>query len=382
LIAECVRLYLQGNRVFQFSKQATSRTFSDVFFDAFVHYVELLILLAVVMFFFHTAGEYGFKRGAAFYQIWFRFLDLAWMTYLYAGLPYLLFAHYVTGKSPTFLHRLMLGWLKGRFFSSDQAPEDAKELQHRFRVLLIKMVFLPLMLVFFAQNFNGLVGFMGYFTEGLPSLLADNVYDHGQLNRDAARLAVALLFSIDFALAWCAYLLSMRWLGNGFLSSDATIPGWLVCLLSFAPYKLAFSWYFYAPGDMAFLKLADQTLLSVIVVVFVLMHVLNTLSVASFGLRFSNLGYRGVIRSGVFAFVRHPGYAAKNIAWWCVGLPVMYVAWQNSGIGAAVKMCIGLALISVVYYVRAITEERHLRQFAEYRDYCEQVRYRFIPRLF
>lgn len=38
---------------------------------------------------------------------------------------------------------------------------------------------------------------------------------------------------------------------------------------------------------------------------------------------------------------------------------------------------------SVIYYLRAVTEEDHLRKVdGEYDAYCEKVRYRFIPRIY
>jgi protein-S-isoprenylcysteine O-methyltransferase Ste14 len=38
-------------------------------------------------------------------------------------------------------------------------------------------------------------------------------------------------------------------------------------------------------------------------------------------------------------------------------------------------------MMSAIYYWRAITEERHLSEDAEYRVYAKKVRYRFIPRV-
>jgi protein-S-isoprenylcysteine O-methyltransferase Ste14 len=40
---------------------------------------------------------------------------------------------------------------------------------------------------------------------------------------------------------------------------------------------------------------------------------------------------------------------------------------------------LGLVVMSSIYYMRAITEERHLGRDAEYRAYMKKVPYRFIP---
>jgi protein-S-isoprenylcysteine O-methyltransferase Ste14 len=34
---------------------------------------------------------------------------------------------------------------------------------------------------------------------------------------------------------------------------------------------------------------------------------------------------------------------------------------------------------SLLYFLRAITEERHLGNDPDYREYCKKVRYRFVP---
>ncbi len=41
------------------------------------------------------------------------------------------------------------------------------------------------------------------------------------------------------------------------------------------------------------------------------------------GFKASNLTNRGIVTHGPYAFVRHPGYAAKNFAWWLGALPVL-----------------------------------------------------------
>ncbi len=43
----------------------------------------------------------------------------------------------------------------------------------------------------------------------------------------------------------------------------------------------------------------------------------------AFGIRFSNLTYRGVLTNGPYRFTRHPAYVAKNLFWWCSTLPFL-----------------------------------------------------------
>jgi protein-S-isoprenylcysteine O-methyltransferase Ste14 len=91
-----------------------------------------------------------------------------------------------------------------------------------------------------------------------------------------------------------------------------------------------------------------------------------------FGMRFSNLTNRGILSRGPYAIVRHPAYISKNLAWWLMSVPFMR-DWISTA---------GLISWNLVYLVRAFTEERHLRQDRHYREYCERVRWRFVPGLF
>ena len=87
----------------------------------------------------------------------------------------------------------------------------------------------------------------------------------------------------------------------------------------------------------------------------------------AFGLRFSNLTYRGVLTNGPYRFTRHPAYLSKNLFWWLSTLPFMVT---NGSAADAVRNVICLGLVNVIYYWRARTEEEHLwHEDAKYRAY-------------
>jgi protein-S-isoprenylcysteine O-methyltransferase Ste14 len=66
--------------------------------------------------------------------------------------------------------------------------------------------------------------------------------------------------------------------------------------------------------------------------------------------------------------VRHPAYTAKNLAWWVAILPVF-----------SIPAILSMMAWSGIYFLRAVTEERHLSRDPDYLEYAKQVRYRFIP---
>jgi steroid 5-alpha reductase family enzyme len=82
---------------------------------------------------------------------------------------------------------------------------------------------------------------------------------------------------------------------------------------------------------------------------------------------------QGIITSGPYAFLRHPAYVCKNISWWMIAVP-----WSmHDGAAMAFKRCVRLALINLVYYARAKTEEAHLLRDPAFVDYCNALSRRF-----
>ena len=87
----------------------------------------------------------------------------------------------------------------------------------------------------------------------------------------------------------------------------------------------------------------------------------------AFGIRFSNLTYRGVLTNGPYGFTRHPAYLSKNLFWWCSVMPFLVV---NQSPVDAIRNTFFLLCVNGIYYWRARTEEAHLlAEDQKYRDY-------------
>jgi protein-S-isoprenylcysteine O-methyltransferase Ste14 len=54
-----------------------------------------------------------------------------------------------------------------------------------------------------------------------------------------------------------------------------------------------------------------------------------TLASVSLGWKASNLTNRGIVTTGVYRFIRHPAYTAKNLAWWIGSIPVIIVSFSQ-----------------------------------------------------
>ena len=86
----------------------------------------------------------------------------------------------------------------------------------------------------------------------------------------------------------------------------------------------------------------------------------------AFGMRFSNLTYRGVLTHGPYQFTRHPAYLSKNLFWWCSAMPFLVTGSPVE----AIRNTVFLGCVSGIYYWRARTEEAHLlAEDAKYREY-------------
>jgi len=91
----------------------------------------------------------------------------------------------------------------------------------------------------------------------------------------------------------------------------------------------------------------------------------------SLGTKCSNLTNRGIVSKGVYSIIRHPAYISKTIAWWIVLIPVM--SWPAF---------LSMFTWSIIYHIRTVTEERHLGQDPDYIEYCQKVKYRYIPYIY
>jgi protein-S-isoprenylcysteine O-methyltransferase Ste14 len=85
-----------------------------------------------------------------------------------------------------------------------------------------------------------------------------------------------------------------------------------------------------------------------------------------------NIGFvpaqRTVVRSGAYAYVRHPIYTGLFLAW--VSLTLRLFSFVNVVI---------LLTIVTLYVIKSVVEEGFLRQDPEYARYMREVRARYLP---
>jgi protein-S-isoprenylcysteine O-methyltransferase Ste14 len=349
-------------------------------------YLALLVLFFVCRWLYHSLNEYGYKPKNSYYEPWFYTLDFLWQLYVVGGLPYIVltraFKHSpsedkkdysrLTIRVLSFIVSYIpaLGALRPQFTVDDGRAA---------RGLAVKFFFAPVMTVFFFDNFSHLLNNADYLASNAVPGMLQGTYDFAKLGSDLGNILTNIIFTIDVGLAWCGYVISSRWVDNNTVSAEPTVLGWLVCLMSYPPFRVMGGWFLTGPGETLYTQIPNQTLVTFFGTLMMLTYFFYMLPTIWFGLRFSNLTHRGIIRKGPYAIIRHPAYAAKNLAWWCVGFPTAIYAGYSEGLDQMVIYLGGLAFLTSIYYARSITEERHLSFDPDYVEYCKHVKYRFIP---
>lgn len=184
-------------------------------------------------------------------------------------------------------------------------------------------------------------------------------------------LLIETMFMIDVQIAMVGYLVTMKPLDAQIRTANPHLSAWVAALICYPPFILmgdgdvldyrhnGAEWVYWLQGQTALLWLWAGAL--------VFLTAVYAWATVAFGLRFSNLTYRGVLTNGPYRYTRHPAYLSKNAYWWLASLPFLTT---SGSMVDAIRNTVILGLVSAVYYWRARTEEKHLlAEDAKYREY-------------
>jgi protein-S-isoprenylcysteine O-methyltransferase Ste14 len=236
-------------------------------------------------------------------------------------------------------------------------PHDMREVWHHLRAWAVKGFFCAFMISILPGGFQDVVSL-----------------DLATLAGDPVRIAnggTELLFVIDVQIAMVGYLVTMKPLDAQIRTANPHLAAWVAALICYPPFLLMGDGgplnYHQNTGDWAMWLQGSSLMLWVWCAVLIFLTAIYAWATVAFGLRFSNLTYRGVLTGGPYSFTRHPAYLSKNLFWWFSTLP--FIATTGS-LTDEIRNTALLALVSSVYYWRAKTEERHLLAAdTKYRDY-------------
>jgi protein-S-isoprenylcysteine O-methyltransferase Ste14 len=242
-------------------------------------------------------------------------------------------------------------------------------------VLLLKFFFAPLMINWCLIHIANLAGSVMQLIGGIEGGMS------GRALFDTALFWATFQFIlfIDTLLFTLGYIIELPALNNRIRTVDPTFFGWFICLACYPPFN-DFTVQFLQWQSSDFPNFQNDFIhLSVNIVLLVALAIFSWASIA-LGFKASNLTNRGIVTHGPYAFVRHPAYAAKNFVWWLGALPtvgMLFAAGNWQGLAYSLLAVFGW---TVIYALRAITEERHLLLLDNgYLQYAQKVRWRFIP---
>ena len=238
-------------------------------------------------------------------------------------------------------------------------PWDGEQISKHWRAWAIKGFFTAFMISILPAGFQSVVqtDFTG--VTGDPVRLG--------------KLLFELLFVIDVQIGTVGYLLTMRPLDAHIRSGNPFLAGWVAALLCYPPFVYGFMGqngaiqYEVNTADWSYWLAGHDALLWVWMALLVFLTGVYAWATAAFGIRFSNLTFRGVLTNGPYRFTRHPAYLSKNLFWWCSAMPFLVT---SGSLGDAVRNTLFLGIVSGIYFWRAKTEEAHLlAEDPRYREY-------------
>jgi isoprenylcysteine carboxyl methyltransferase (ICMT) family protein YpbQ len=246
-------------------------------------------------------------------------------------------------------------WQMGMLALGQWGKIHRRKLSQHILGWLVKIFFLPLMFTATAQNVE--------FVKN---------YDYVTIFDSYARFHDFLynfFYVVDVLFVTCGYLLTIRLLDSHIQTTEPTFLGWFVALEGYEPF-----WAFYGNAYFNYIHNMNweqwleghptmYTLWGIGILFLIFIYVYASVT---FGIRFSNLTNRGILTNGTYRFCKHPAYVFKNISWWMISIPFMC----NGAPGEALRLCLLLLCVNIIYLLRARTEERHLSQDPAYVEYA------------
>ena len=261
-------------------------------------------------------------------------------------------------------------WHMGKLVTFQWGVVDSKVIGQHLVGWLIRGFFLPMLFLPMCDDLGNILS-----------------VDFGKSDSFSFRISVIFLRAsslfIDAGFGLIGYLMSLRIMDTHIRSIESTTLGWVVALVCYTPFStILFSLY------LPFGKVSWETWLGdtplfygIWSIMILALGIVYTWGTVVFGARFANLTHRGIVTDGPFRWTKHPHYVTKNLTWWMTSAPFLMLGTPDE----ALRQCLQLLGITVIYIMRAKTEERHLSRDPDYVQYALWMEqhgiFRFIKRL-
>lgn len=181
-------------------------------------------------------------------------------------------------------------------------------------------------------------------------------------------IATDLALVIELSVVCVGYTCTMRLFDSHIRSTNPFLLGWVITLSVYAPFNAVVTGeiFAYRDGhDWAF-WFGDTWFAVPWGIALIVSFAVWVWATAAYGLRWSNLTNRGIITDGPYRWTKHPDYVAKVTFFWLGNLPFLSVAGPLDGM----RGLVAIVGVSLIYWGRAVWEERHLSEEADYRAYA------------
>lgn len=315
--------------------------------------------LAFVFFLYVLIPEYD----KAFYQDALMILLFAMVAYMIGGWLY------ITEFDPRLKDPEDGYWNFGNALLGRWKKIDRRKLTAHFRSTILRAYFLPVMLCYF-------VFWTSMFMSERDALVQEAMPDMAAVSGIwIIKIMIMIYFvfaCINSLFATIGYLMATKALDSDIQSTDPTFFGWFICLICYAPFweVLFIQSYFLSLYDnpawhewLAGFPIWVIATWGVLTISFMCLESFTTLT---FGMRFSNLTYRGLITEGPLRFTKHPQYVFKMLNRFFCLMPFL----SPFGLFGMAQNMIMFAGLCMIYFFRARTEENHLSRYPEYVEYA------------
>lgn len=249
-------------------------------------------------------------------------------------------------------------WHFGQLLTGRKSEFDRQQIRHHLRAWAVKGFFLAFMLSIVPGGFADLVRL------DLDVLAGNPV--------EIAHWLIIAMFVVDVQFATVGYLLTMKPLDAHIRTANPYLAGWVAALICYPPFILMGDDgplnYHVNTADWAYWFAGQPVVLWIWGGLLVFLTAIYAWATIAFGLRFSNLTHRGILTHGPYSWTKHPAYVAKNAYWWLATMPFLVT---SGSITDLVRNTVLIAAVSLVYYWRAKTEEKHLLSDPAYKEYAE-----------
>lgn len=178
----------------------------------------------------------------------------------------------------------------------DFSAADWKVLGAHFAGWAVKAYFLALMITFLNNDVRILARNLRGITDFKQLLQYDFLYN--------------LNYTVDLLFCVVGYTVTLRLFDLHIRSTEPTFFGWVIALIVYEPFAslVTFKLYLHYDDDIYWDNwLTGWPTIRMVWPVFIIaLASMYSLSTVAFGLRFSNLTYRGIITGGPYRFSKHP----------------------------------------------------------------------------